>query len=122
MEDQRLKTLFNYTKFHIGLYATLITGLFGVIAYANEHKDLKVPAHFLTYAKCVAVLILVAGAAGGAIASNIADYIDYESFSKASLNVFGVRARFLNYRVFAHIEHAAFWSAVLLSAYTFLTI
>jgi hypothetical protein len=50
LEDQQLNTLFDYTKFHIGLYATLISGLFGVIAYANEHRS-DVLDHLLRYAK-----------------------------------------------------------------------
>jgi hypothetical protein len=121
MEDQQLSTLFDYTKFHIGLYATLISGLFGVIAYANEHRT-HVLKHLLRFAKPISGLILVAGAAGGAIASNIAEYKDFNSFSSASLSLFGVRCRLFNYHFLAHLEHAAFWFAVLLGAYAFLSI
>jgi hypothetical protein len=122
MEDQRLSTLFDYTKFHIGLYATLTSGLFGVIAFAQEHGENSVLAHLLCYAKWVAALILLAGAAGGAIASNIPNYKTFDDFSEAKLNVFGSQWGFFKYFNLAHVEHLAFWAAVLLATIAFWTL
>jgi len=118
MPDQRLSTLFAYTTFHIGLYATLTSGLFAIIAYTHEHLS-KVLMPLLPYAKWTAVFVLIAGAAGGVIASNIPNYETFNSFSKDSLNVFGVRT--FKYSVWAHIEHASFWIAVSIAAYAFLS-
>ena len=116
MEDHRLSTLFDYTKFHIGLYATLITGLFAVVAFVESHKrDLAGLVQLLPYAKWTACLILIAGAAGGAIASNIPNFREFESFSRAKLEVFGIR--FLRYSQLAHVEHLAFWSAIGVATY-----
>jgi hypothetical protein len=70
----------------------------------------------------VAGLILVAGAAGGTIASNIPEYENFDCFSRASLKVLWIRCSFFNYQALAHTEHLAFWSAVVLGAYAFLTI
>jgi hypothetical protein len=122
MEDHRLATLFDYTKFHIGLYATLISGLFGVIAFAHDHENNRVLAHLLTYAKWVAALILVAGAAGGAIASNIVGATNYDIFKDTHPDFFGYPCSFLTYGFLVHAEHIAFWLAVLLGAYAFFTI
>jgi hypothetical protein len=119
MEDQRLSPLFNYTTFHIGLYATLISGLFATIAYTHE-PQVETLSCLLPYAKGTAALILLAGASGGAIASNIPNHESFASFSAKPLNVFGIST--MNYSVWAHIEHAAFWGAVSLAAYTFLRI
>ena len=118
MPDQRLSTLFTYTTFHIGLYATLTSGLFAVIAYAN--KDLSnalIP--LLPYAKWTAVFVLIAGAAGGAIASNIPNFETFGSFSRRNLNIFGIPT--FKYAYWAHIEHASFWIAVGIAAYAFLS-
>ena len=117
-EDYQLTRLFNYTTFHIGLYATLITGLFAVIAYATKDPS-KGFVHLLPYAKWTAALILLAGAAGGAIASNIANYETFGAFSASKLSIFGIPT--VTYFVWAHIEHAAFWAAVCVAAYAFLS-
>ncbi len=117
MPDQRLSTLFNYTTFHIGLYATLTSGLFAVIAFAHEHLSQSLMP-LLPYARWTAMFILLAGAAGGAIASNIPNYETFDSFSKDRLNVFGVPTA--TYRAWAHFEHASFWAAVSIAAYGFL--
>jgi hypothetical protein len=117
MEDQQLSTLFTYTTFHIGLYATLTSGLFVVIAYTHEHLS-QTLMPLLPYAKWTAVFVLVAGAAGGAIASNIPNHKTFESFSAAKLSVFGIPT--LKYAAWAHVEHLSFWAAVGVAAYAFL--
>ena len=66
--DEQLKHLFDYTKFHMGMYTTLITAVIGV--FANENLKTGYLKH-LPYIKISIVLFLVAGAAGGLIASSI---------------------------------------------------
>ena len=66
--DDQLKQLFDYTKFHIGMYTTLIAGIIGV--FANE--TLKgAYSGMVPYIKVSILLFLVAGAAGGLVASSI---------------------------------------------------
>ncbi|MFZ0419116.1 MAG: hypothetical protein WAM04_13540 [Candidatus Sulfotelmatobacter sp.] len=118
MPDQRLSTLFTYTTFHIGLYATLTSGLFLVIGYTHEHLS-QSQLLLLPYAKWTAVFILLAGAAGGVVASNIPNYETFKDFAEDRLNVFGVPTA--EYYIWAHIEHASFWAAVSIAAYAFLS-
>ena len=122
MDDHQLSTLFDYTKFHIGLYSTLITGLFAIIAFAMHPSDPngKVLAYLLPYAKFTAGFILVAGAAGGVIASNIPNYKTFEEYKSVRLPIFGIPS--FTYFVFAHVEHLAFWIAVGIASYACLSI
>lgn len=118
MEDKQLNNLFDYTKFHIGLYTTLVSGLFAIIAYAASDPVLKVSLP-LWRIRIVAVLILLAGAAAGAIASNIPEHSTFESFRTNKLKLFVWEIA--HYDLLVHIEHAAFWLAIVLAAHTFLS-
>lgn len=119
-EDHQLSTLFDYTKFHIGLYSTLITGLFAIVAFAVDPKKSNVLVYLLPYAKWTAGFILVAGAAGGVIASNIPNHETFKDFSGAKLPIFGIRS--FTYAVFATVEHLAFWIAIGIASYACLRI
>jgi len=119
MDDHQLSTLFDYTKFHIGLYSTLITGLFAIIAFAMHDPNGKILVYLLPYARYTAGFILIAGAAGGVIASNIPNYKTFESYSSARLPIFGIPS--FTYAVFAHVEHLAFWTAVGIASYACLS-
>src|SRR5262245_49889184 len=62
-DDSRLDRLVTYTTFHIGVYVTLAAAALTVAE--------KLPAMFPGWALgCSIVLLVVAGAAGGTIASN----------------------------------------------------
>ena len=81
--DNQLNHLFDYTKFHIGVYMTLIG-----ILLAVEVKD-QLPG-----GGCLDVIIMLtigcymlAGAAGGAIISNIPGYQSFAEYKDASLPV-----------------------------------
>jgi hypothetical protein len=122
MEDQQLNKLFDYTKFHIGIYTTLISGLFAVIAFAHNPAAtwLYLPA-LTRLLKVSAVLIIVAGAAAGAIASNIPEHPTFASFSISKLKLFGWTTK-VPYTWVVHLEHASFWAAIAVLAVTFLRI
>ena len=121
MANDQLDRLFDYTKFHIGFYATVITGLFAVIGFAVSNSQQEVLRHILPFAWVTALLVLTAGAAGGVIASNIPEYPTFESFADKTteLKVFGVSTR--HYSDFVRLEHMAFWAAVLLASAGFLS-
>ncbi len=120
MPNDQLDRLFDYTKFHIGFYATVITGLFAVIGFAVSNSQQQVLSRLLPFAVATAILVLIAGAAGGAIASNIPDYRDFTSFAQDNLNVFGLET--MRYKTWAHIEHVAFWLAVAVATIGFLSL
>lgn len=73
--DLRLRMLFDYTIFHIGLYTTLITALFGLMTFGHQHQKIKDKLGSL---KFTVFCFLVAGAAGGVLASNMPEHKTFE--------------------------------------------
>jgi hypothetical protein len=102
MELEQLKLLFDYTKFHIGIYATLIAALVA----AREYWPGSTP-HFL---KGTLTAFIVAGAAGGVVASNIPAFTSYSAFTSGSIGVWWFQMKGDNW---VHVEHAAFWLGIL---------
>lgn len=98
----QLELLMDYTIFHIGVYTTLVAVVAGTDAFKNiGHWSLRVAV----------VGFLIAGAAGGIIASSIPDYPNWEAFVSASLGPWGYG--WFRYQTWARIEHGAFWIGVL---------
>jgi hypothetical protein len=114
--DPQLKMLFDYTIFHIGLYTTLVTALFALLTFGHEHKRVKLS---LSPLKWTVGFFLLAGAAGGAIASNIPHYRDFATYSSAGLTAFGF-IPLPSYSWLEHIEHAAFWFGIFFATFGFL--
>lgn len=114
-ELEKLKLLFDYTKFHIGLYTTVAT-IFGGLVAAGD----KIPFKFsTTFLLASVVCICVAGMAGGTIASSIPGYSSYTDFWKERIAPFpfkpllfknGMKAEYWTY-----VEHLAFWLGVALA-------
>jgi len=106
LELEQLKLLFDYTKFHIGLYATLITALVA----AREYWPARTPE----FLKMTLAAFIVAGAAGGVVASNIPAYQSYSIFTKTWIGVLGVPI--MPAECWVHLEHVAFWLGILWAA------
>lgn len=104
--SDQLKLLSDYTLFHIGLYATLITALSSLAQFGRA----RVSPPLIKCAAFTVACFLVAGAAGGAIASNIPNYARFADYDAANLNVFGIPS--LTYQTWAHVEHGAFWLGI----------
>jgi hypothetical protein len=110
--DDQLKTLFEYTKFHIGMYTTLIAAIIGV--FAND--DLKSAyTGLVPFVKWAIVAFVVAGMAGGLVASSIPFYGTFKSFSQAKLGPWSLKA--VPAILCTHIEHTAFWAGCVLMAF-----
>ncbi len=128
---EKLKLLFDYTKFHILLYTTLITLLIGLFAFGI---DLESVTQFRKAMKAVVVCFLIAGAAGGVIGSNIPKFDNFSTFwngkevnankvdKKLCIGPFGILSNKLKFpgKVWATIEHSAFWIGILIAIYSFL--
>jgi|SRR5579872_2652905 len=110
----QIKLLFEYTKFHIGLYASLIAALMGLMKLGSK----QIPAKLVPYLKITLVCFVVAGAAGGVIASSIS--LDYRQLvcGEAIGPFFGLAM--LSHACWAHIEHLAFWLGITVSVLGFL--
>jgi hypothetical protein len=102
LELEQLKLLFDYTKFHIGIYATLITALVA----AREYWPGPTPG----FLKGTLAAFLVAGAAGGVVASNIPAFQSYSTFTTALIGVLWFQMKGDSW---VHVEHAAFWLGIL---------
>jgi hypothetical protein len=98
----QIKLIFEYTKFHIGLYASLIAVLMGLMKLGAQ----KIPPE-----------LVIAGAAGGVIASSIS--VDYRLVAEGKgVGPFGLTC--LSSIWWAHVEHLAFWLGILISVMAFL--
>jgi hypothetical protein len=109
----QIKLLFEYTKFHIGLYASLIAALVGLMKLGGQ----QIPDGLLRYLQVTLVCFVIAGAAGGVIASTIS--VDYMALVRQdAIGPFGFNV--LSYTWWAHIEHFAFWLGITVSVVGFL--
>lgn len=115
MEDRRLERLFDYTKFHIGLYMTVGTGLVGLIAAAGDEKSpfRHAIAHpwFLVIA---ALLMALAGLAGGIIASSTTQCESFQDFWTRQQGPWGFE--WMAGKYWTWVEHTAFWASLALIA------
>jgi hypothetical protein len=115
---EQLKTLYDYTKFHIGLYGTLLAGFVGVSGFAAGHFSRT----SLFGLKLATFLLLIAAMSGGVVASSIVDvYRNYgvwkqdvglEKFWSTPLGPF--KQGWMTAKTWWCIEHTAFWVAVLI--------
>jgi hypothetical protein len=105
---EQLKLLFDYTKFHIGLYTTLAAAYIALMT-SEYGKRLLAPDTRLVLA---AVVILgIAGFAGGIIASSCTYYPSFNQLMERRLFPFrdgwGLKGV-----TWTRIEHTAFWVAL----------
>ena len=106
LEFEQLKLLFDYTKFHIGLYTTIAT-IFGALFAAGD----KVPLRFQpVLLLCSAISVCIAGAAGGIIASSIPAFDSYSKFWDSPIGPLWFKG--MKAKCWTHIEHIAFWIAI----------
>jgi hypothetical protein len=95
--------LMTYTTFHIGAYLTLGVGTAALM------KQFDLPLLILPF-----VGFVIAGVAGGVIGSNLPDYEKFEDFENVDLGFWGWKP--FKYKMWSHIEHGAFWLALLAGA------
>lgn len=127
-EDAQLKRIYDYTRFHIGLYLTLSTGILAALKYKtpkDTDNEFILPLGFL----------LAAGVCGGIVGSNIPNYLTYSSeyvevklldgqerknqFVRVIPFIEGVHRFYIplkefdiSYSKWIRLEHTAFWLAV----------
>lgn len=75
LQFERLKLLFDYTKFHIGLYSVLITALIALMSFGSE----TVPSPLQWPLKFVTIMFVLAGACGGIVASSSVKFDSIEA-------------------------------------------
>ena len=118
-ELERLKLLFDYTKFHIALYATLITLIIALLSLGAD--EVQYVQKWLLFG--TSFLFALAGACGGIVASNIPNHAKVTEFLNAEIGprvFWSDRTKKQGYsmcllaeaRVWATREHAFFWSGI----------
>ena len=116
--EKGLELLFDYTKFHIGVYLTLTAAY---ITLATSKLGGGLPQLNLHFVWPAVALISFAGFAGGVIASSItqtssntvADFLDEKAGPWNWL--------FMKVRSWIYIEHTAFWIGVICVVLSFAT-
>jgi hypothetical protein len=106
-DADQVKLLFEYTKFHIGMYTTLAT-LFVALLGTEYGKALRVRRWLIWVA---VVFILMAGLAGGVIASTLPHRRTLDEFMHCGAGPY--RLERVAGEWWTYIEHTTFWLAVL---------
>lgn len=108
-----INRLYDYTKFHIGLYATLVTLTLTLITL-NIPPDPTVTQDILLTS--VAVLFALAGAFGGIVCTNCIRFTnDAEIDGNEPCVFWGRRSSRVTIQHIANAEHAFFWLGIVLA-------
>ncbi len=105
-ELEQLKFLMDYTKFHIGLYATVITILLAVASIGGK----TVPCIYHQPVVITLVCVLLAGLAGGIIAGHIPEQTSFKAFWYERTGPWSCKC--IPTRYVARFEHVVFWIGV----------
>jgi hypothetical protein len=124
---ERLKLLYDYEKFHIGLYGALMTGFIAILGFGNPQSI------WMRVALGIAILsLLVAAICGAILASSVIDvYGNYglwsaETDDEAGPNSFWrkkigpSKGEWWETWKWWRLGHGAFWTAVFLVVGSFL--
>jgi hypothetical protein len=102
MENKQLDHLMTYTVFHIGVYVSLSGALIGAGIFGTlDHLIIR----------WAVGCFLAASIFGAAVGSNIPEHKDFASYSSAKIGFWGLRP--CTFRVWAFLEHFAFWLGIL---------
>lgn len=107
---EQVKLLFDYTKFHIGLYSTFATAVLALLS-GQFAKQWSICMPLLALSL---LPIAVAGVAGGVIASSLPHLVGSADVRIAKIGPLHCERWKLRYWTYA--EHLAFWLALLLAA------
>lgn len=105
---EQLKLLFDYTKFHIGLYTSVATVFGGAIA-ARQTAGFEFSSALLMLA---ITFICIAGLAGGIIASSLTRWRGYSAFWSKSNRIGPFNTHWMTVENWSFVEHTSFWLAI----------
>lgn len=116
-EFEKLKLLFDYTKFHIGVYLT-VAGVFAGFIAANAKDSNSFLFKFdRPWLIAAVAFIAIAGFAGGVLVSSMCHERSLANFWKKKLGPFWFE--WWPAEWWTYIEHAAFWVAIACALYAF---
>lgn len=110
-DDDRLGRLLDYTKFHIGIYLTIFSGMAGAVAAAAaDGEKLKLLSSLFAQRWALipaALFMAVAGFAGGIIASSCTQEKSFDELWNSPQGPGSLK--WWPGRAWALLEHSAFW-------------
>ena len=112
--DEQLKHLFEYTKFHVGMYTTLIAAI--VALFAGDVMKNSAYITMIPFLGVSVVFFLFAGMCGGLVASSIPFFTSFQEFKAAKLLPWSTRTdlqKGIPSMRCAHWEHFFFWCGCL---------
>jgi hypothetical protein len=118
-DDKRLDRLLDYTKFHIGIYLSIGGGLVALLGSSANIQFLDRLIGSPIALALALIFIVVAGVAGGIIASCTTQYRSFDDFWFKCQGPH--TSRLLTGKTWVLIEHGSFWISLFLVAYSILS-
>lgn len=119
--QKSLELLFEYTKWHIGIYLTL-TGAYLTAAFANFSG--RPVLSFNLYLLWPAILFtMIAGLAGGVIASSLTQWCEgggSRDFLQAQIGPWEWKRLHFPAKAWTYVEHTAFWIGLIAAVASFI--
>jgi hypothetical protein len=115
---KKLELLYDYTKFHIGLYLILSSAYITLATSKIGRKD-ALPILQPALVWIAVVLFVVAGTAGGVIASGITQSRSNSADDFLKERIGPWRTTLFPARAWVYIEHTAFWLGLIFAVLSF---
>jgi len=110
MMDDQLQILFEYTKFHIGVYITIGSAIVGALAYDAVNVKSPLGCAGRVGFQLSLLFLLFAGLGGGIIAGNLINFTSFQSFHETPI-YWGHEPLF-----WERLEHWSFWISITIGA------
>ncbi|CAH1203104.1 conserved hypothetical protein [Candidatus Nitrotoga sp. BS] len=109
-DDKRLERLYDYTKWHIGIYLSVAGALTAAVGYLAEENKTRNLAPYVGSPKLLlaaVIFMFLAGVCGAVIASSSTECKTYDELWLCKQGPYGLRL--MPGRVWAMFEHSFFW-------------
>ena len=121
-KQKSIELLYDYTKFHIGVYLTL-TGSYLTAAAARFHGAPVLQLNLWFIAPAV-FFTVVAGMAGGVIVSSLTQTVGESStsFLDSKIGPWGWKRLHFKARNWTYLEHTSFWMGLVCAIFSFVPV
>jgi hypothetical protein len=109
MRVEQVDKLYDYTKFHIGLYTALITAVTTVLGLTATEQPGVERRDIAPFLVVTLFFLVIAGMAGGVIGSTLS--LDSEAV-RNDKKIGPLDKCWFTARTWAHLEHWAFWLGI----------
>ena len=122
VDEINVDQLYDYTKFHIGLYAALVTLTVALLklgsAAPEEGAVIALDGAEVLQIQVVAALFALAGAFGGIVCTNCLRFPEGAQISRhEGISFWGMKPR-LSIQFIANLEHGTFWAGIVVALST----